>query len=169
MSLPPWLSETLTLSLALSRWQQFGLAFLLGSFAVATWSDLKHLAAQREFREIWLAFLACMLAIDAYEAYAQGKSWEWLAVKWGLIGLFSLLSVRPIGVLFRLASSDVAALAAAASLLNPVLIVGFYLVARLLAWVLGPVLARGRAYYPFMPVVSLATLAMLALGLLLPL
>jgi hypothetical protein len=164
MTLPRWLSEALTLSLALSRWQQLGLAFLLGSFAVATWSDLKHLAAQREFREIWLLFLASMLAIDVYEGYTQRKSWEALIVKWGLIGLFSVMSLRR-GPLFRLATSDVAALAAAASLLHPLLIVIFYLTARLLATVLGPLLARGQPFYPFMPVVSLAALGVLAVGL----
>ncbi len=69
-------------------------------------------------------------------------------------------------MLFRLAPADVAALAAAASLLTPVLIVLFYLAAKGLARALGPPLARGRRYWPFMPVVSLATLAVLALGLL---
>jgi hypothetical protein len=39
--------------------------------------------------------------------------------------------------------------------------------ARGYAWALGPWLARGRAYYPFMPVVSLATVTVLALGWLL--
>src|SRR6516164_2577226 len=93
MTLPPWLSETLTLSLALSRWQQFGLAFLLGSFAVATWSDLKHLAAQREFREIWLAFLVGVLGFDVYVAQTQpGAAWQVPALKWGLIVALSLLS-----------------------------------------------------------------------------
>ena len=54
--------------------------------------------------------------------------------------------------------------AAAASLLNPPLVVVFYLGARLLAVVLAPLLSRGRRFYPFMPVVSLATLAVLLLG-----
>src|ERR1700736_5808963 len=45
---PPWVGQAFDLSLALSNWRQLGLAFLLGSFAVATWSDLKRLSAQRE-------------------------------------------------------------------------------------------------------------------------
>jgi hypothetical protein len=49
MSLPTWLPDWLTPALELGRTQQFGLAFLLGSFAVATWSDLRRLSAQREF------------------------------------------------------------------------------------------------------------------------
>jgi len=71
-------------------------------------------------------------------------------------------------VLFRLAPGDVAALAAAGSLLPPVLIGVFFLAAKGLALALGPALARGRPVYPFMPVVSLATLFVLALGLLAP-
>jgi hypothetical protein len=39
MSLPTWLPDWLTPALELGRTQQFGLAFLLGSFAVATLSD----------------------------------------------------------------------------------------------------------------------------------
>ena len=80
-----------------------------------------------------------------------------------------LLTRLPGGVpvpyrLFRLAPADVAALAAAASLLTPVLIVAFYLGAKLLSRLLGPLLMRGR-YYPFMPVVSLATGGVLGLAL----
>jgi hypothetical protein len=81
-----------------------------------------------------------------------------------LIALFSFLSVSRIGILFRLAPADVAALAAAASLLPPILVVGFYALAKLIALLIGPWLARGRPVWPFMPVVSLATLAILAIA-----
>ena len=57
------------------------------------------------------------------------------------------------------------ALAAAASLLTPILVVLFYLGAKLLSKLVGPLLQRGR-YYPFMPVVSLATVGVLAAALL---
>src|SRR5258707_864793 len=86
------------------------------------------------------------------------------AVKWGLIGFLSWLSLRRVGLLFALAPADVAALAAAASLLPPLHVILFYAVTKLLALVLGPVLMRGRPVWPFMPVVSMATLAILALG-----
>jgi hypothetical protein len=169
MNTPAWLQESLSPDLRLLQWQQFGLAFLLGSFAVATLSDLKRLSAQREFLEIWLVFLVVILALDAYEAgVSQSVAWQRVAVKWGLIALFSLLSFREVGVLFRLALGDVAALAAAACLLSPVLIVLFYVSARILAYVVGPLLRRsGRQVWPFMPVVTLATLAILGLALLL--
>jgi hypothetical protein len=167
MPLPSWLQEALTLALQLSYWQQLGLAFLLGSFTVATWSDLKHLAAQREFLEVWLFFVLVMLIYDGARFSAGGPHCASLVLKWALIALFSALSVNGVGVLFRLAWGDVAALAAAACLLPPALVVVFYGTAKVLSLGIGPLLARGRRFYPFMPVVSLAAAVVLALGLLL--
>jgi hypothetical protein len=168
VELPPWVGQAFNLSVTLSYWHQLGLAFLLGSFAVATWSDLKRLSAQREFLEIWLAFVAALLAFDVYLVQARATlPWQVVAVKWGLIVLASLLSFERLPVpfrLFRLAAADVAALAAAASLLTPVLVIFFYAGAKLLSKLIGPLLRRGK-YYPFMPVVSLATVGVLALTL----
>ena len=158
----PFRLEEMNIALELTPWQQFGLAFLLGSFAVATWSDLKHLSAQREFVEIWLLFVFAILALDIYHAHQGPASVPMVGLKWGLIAIFSLLAVRRIGILFLLAPADVAALAAAASLLTPVLVILFYAIAKLIALVIGPWLARGRPTWPFMPVVSLATLVILA-------
>jgi hypothetical protein len=123
------------------------------------------MAAQREFLEVWLFFLALVLAHDLYQAH-RGAAGPAPLLKWVLIGVLSLLSWQRVGVLFRLARGDVAALAAAACLLTPVLVLVLYLAARVLANVLGPLLRRGRPHYPFMPVVSGATLLVLALGLL---
>jgi hypothetical protein len=165
MSLPPWLGEMLTVALQLSHWQQLGLAFLLGSFAVATWSDLKYLAAQREFLEVWLFFLATVLLYDVAQVHNGRLAPGFVVSKWALLTVLSLLSLREVGILFRLARGDVAALAASASLLPPALIMIFFLTAKGFSMLLEPVLARGRPFYPFMPVVTLATLAVLALGL----
>jgi len=162
---PAWVEAVFAFSLDLNGWQELGLAFLLGSFAVATWSDLKHLSAQREFLEVWLFFVLAVLAFDAYRAgFVFGTFWQVTAVKWGLIAAFSVASFERTGPLFRLARADVAALAAAASLLTPVLIVLFYASAKGIALAVGPMLRRGRPYWPFMPVVSLATILVLALG-----
>src|SRR5437899_5952374 len=125
MSPPSWLPDWLSPALELAPMQQFGLAFLLGSFTVATWSDLKRLCAQREFVEIWLLFALAMLGHDVWRAHGGDGDVSGLrvGVKWGLIVLASVLSLRPVGVLFRLAPADVAALAAAASLLTPGLVI----------------------------------------------
>src|SRR5262249_26637217 len=108
-------------------------------------------------------------AFDIYEARVRGAvAWQVPAIKWGLIVLFSLFSLERLRLpyrLFRLAPADVAALAAAACLLTPVLIVLFYLAAKVLSLVIGPWLGRGKSS-PFRPVVSLATVGVLALSLL---
>jgi hypothetical protein len=163
--MPLSLNDMFTSVLSFSHWQQLGLAFLLGSFAVATLSDLRRLSAQREFLEVWVIFVAVVFAHDLYDNHQDGVTAGYLALKWGLIGLGSAVCWRGVGLLLRLAPGDVAALAAAASLLTPVLIVLFYLTAKLLALGVGPLLRRRGPYWPFMPVVSLATLAVLALGL----
>src|SRR5947208_14775584 len=94
MSAPTWLPDWLTPTLELAPTQQFGLAFLLGSFTVATWSDLKHMSAQREFVEIWALFVLAMLALDVYHVHHGQASAPSVAIKWGLIAIFSLLALR---------------------------------------------------------------------------
>jgi len=60
----------------------------------------------------------------------------------------------------------VAALAASASLLTPILVLIFYGLAKLIAWVLQRIFWSNRTSWPFLPVVSLATIAVMVLGLL---
>jgi hypothetical protein len=158
-----WL-DTLTLQLQLTYGQQLGLAFLLGSFTVAALSDLKYLAAQREFLEVWLVFVLAALALDSYHVRGGQLSGFIAVLKWVVILVLSVLSYRPTGVLFRLARGDVAALAAAASLLTPGLVVLLFAAAKVLSVPLTPVLRRKGNVYPFMPVVTLATLVVLAVG-----
>lgn len=169
--LAPWVEETLRFSLDLGQWRTIGLAFLLGSFVVATLSDLKRLSAQREFLEVWVLFTLGVLAYDLVVLAMDEVAWSlWpvVAIKWGLILVLGLLSWQPTGALFKLARADVFASAAAASLLSPLLVLLFWVALKVFAVVLRPVLARGRPYWPFMPVVSAATVAVLVPGLLLP-
>jgi len=166
MTLPQDLDKVVSLSLELSRWQQLGLAFLLGSFAVATLSDLRRLSAQTEFREIWILFVVAALCHDLYRLHIEEASATVVALKWLLIAGLSLLSLNRVGILFRLAVGDVAAMAATASLLAPALIVLFYVEAKILALIAEKTVYRGRAAWPFMPVVTLATLGILLLGFL---
>ncbi len=152
--------------LPIQPWQPLGLAFLLGSFAVATLSDLRRLSAQREFVELWWLFALVVAIFDLLSVKNGTGDTGSLALKWGLIVALSLASWSKVGWLFRLAPGDVAALAAAASLLPWWGVPAFYAIAKVLSWFLAPLLSRGRAFYPFMPVVSVATLVVLGLVLL---
>lgn len=146
----------------LSRWGAYGLFFLLGTFVVASVSDVKHLSAQKEFMDVWFAFAALMLLLDLWQ-----RDWRISApflVKWLLVVGLSVLVHRRVGVLLRLATADVAAMAAAAALLSPLLVLAFFGVVKLLSYPMGAVLARGRDVYPFMPVVTLGAVGVLVLG-----
>jgi hypothetical protein len=165
--LAPWIEEAMSAALDLGQWRMLGLAFLLGSFAVATLSDLKRLSAQREFLEIWVLFTLGVLAWDLVQTGRRDwEGWQVPALKWALIFVLGLLSWHKVGPIFRLARADVFACAAAASLLNPILVVGFWIVLKVFALVLGPILARGRPYWPFMPVVTCATVVAIGAGFL---
>lgn len=140
-----------------------GLFFLLGSFVVATLSDVKHMSAQREFMDVWWAFAVVLLAIHVWAVdFRPGAPFF---AKWGLIVLFALLSHRAIGLWLRLATADVAACVAAAALFPPLLVVLYFVALKLLAWPAARLLGRGKAAYPFMPVVTVATLLVLAFAL----
>jgi hypothetical protein len=151
--------------LQVESWQPLGLAFLLGSFTVATLSDLRRLSAQREFVEIWWLFALVVLVLEVLSRNDGDAGTRMLMLKWGLIAALSLVSWVKIGWLFRLAPGDVAALAAAASLLPCWWVPAYYGVAKVMSWWLGPLLTRGRGVYPFMPVVSAATIVVLGVVL----
>jgi hypothetical protein len=148
-------------ALRLDVYQVYGLFFLLGSFTVASVSDVKHLAAQREFMDVWLVFVAVMLLLDAWHTRLQLD--PLFVLKWLLLLVLAMLSWQRVGLLFKLARADVAAMVAAGALLAPGAIVLFWLLMKVLSWPLGSVLRRG-AYYPFLPVVTVATVALLALS-----
>lgn len=141
----------------LSRWEVYGLFFLLGSFVVASVSDIKHLSAQREFMDVWWGVAALLFVLQFYLA-------DWspdgpLIVKWVLVVLFAALSHRVVGLWLRLATADVAAIVAAAMLLPPGLVLAFMLLLKLLSFPAAWLLARGRQAYPFLPVVTAASIA----------
>lgn len=144
----------------LTRWEVYGVFFLLGSFVVATLSDIKHMSAQREFMDVWWGVALLLFIIQFWAA-------DWapeapLVAKWMLVVLFGILSHRAIGLWLRLATADVAACVAAGMLLSPGLVLAFFLLLKALAWPAAKVLARGKPAYPFMPVVTLATILVLA-------
>lgn len=142
--------------------QVLGLFFLLGSFTVASLSDLKHMAAQREFVEVWWVFAGVMLVVDLVRS--EFAFTPEVLVKWGILGVMCVVSHRRVGPYFRLATGDVAACAAAASLLAPGWVIVFFLLLKAVNFPLAPLLARGKPAYPFMPIVTLATLGIVALA-----
>lgn len=164
-----WVSELFRFSLDLAQPQLLGLAFLLGSFTVATLSDLKRLSAQREFLEAWVLFTVGVFAYDVFTVWQAGWAlWQVTAAKWGLISVLGVLSWQKVGVVFRLARADVFACTAAAALLAPLLVIGFWLVLKVVAAGLRPLLARGKGHWPFMPVVTVSVIVVMAAGLLAP-
>jgi len=144
----------------LSPWEVYGLFFLLGSFVVASVSDVKHLSAQREFMDVWWAFAAVMLVVELW--VAEWRPTAPLVAKWVLVALFGILSHRAIGLWLRLATADVAACVAAAMLLPPGLVLAFFLLLKLVAWPAARVLARGKPAYPFLPVVTVVAVLFVA-------
>jgi len=151
---------------ALTDIQLYALAFLLGSIFVASLSDLKHMSAQREFLEVWLLIIIVVLMYDIYLAM-KSEDWLMVAVKWGLIILFAILSNSVIGIYFKLARVDVAACAAAACLLAPILIILLFIMLKITDLIMRPVLRRfgNGGAYPFMPVVLVGLPVTLAIAI----
>lgn len=139
----------------LSPWEVYGLFFLLGSFVVASLSDIKHLSAQREFMDVWWAFAVVMLVVELW--IGEWRPTGPLVAKWVLVALLGVLSHRAIGLWLRLATADVAACVAAAMLLPPGLVLAYFVALKILAWPAAKLLARGRPAYPFLPVVTVVT------------
>ncbi len=150
------------LALSLSEVQVYALFFLLGSFTVATVSDIKHLAAQREFVEVWFAFTAVVFILDL--ARTGFRPDAVFIAKWAAVIVLSILTHRRVGWIFKLATGDVAACMAAAALMPFALVIAFFALLKIISIPLAPLLARGRGHYPFMPVVTCATVGLLITG-----
>lgn len=144
----------------LSGFQIYLLFFLLGSFTVATLSDLKHLSAQKEFLQIWVLFILVMLGADIYHHFYVMENFAYFFIKWGLILLALPLYFH---ALCRIAWGDVWAKMAACSLFSPFLILIFMVLITLinkLTRFIWKIWQKGK-YYPFMPVIFLTTLFLL--------
>lgn len=138
--------------------QSYGIVFLLGSLIVAALSDLRRMAAQKDFAEVWVVFIALMLLNDVF----SGGQPPVLILKWLMICFFALLSWKYAAVVFALSEMDVAAVCAVLSLLNPLYIVLYYVVLWVVNQIMSPALrevspSKGGSY-PFLPVVFMATL-----------
>ncbi len=158
MDIPAWFMMEFT------EFHLYGLIFLLGSFTVASLSDIKYMKAQAEFGEVWIL---CFVAFLVYELWSFGdKDQIQFAAKWGLIILFMALSNMHIGILFKLAWGDIFACIAIMAMLTAGLVVVFVVVLFIMKLVMQPFLkafGSGGAY-PFMPVVMGATISVLAIS-----
>jgi hypothetical protein len=146
--------------------QLYGLAFLLGSYSVATLSDIKRMSAQSEFVSIWAIIAIGLFVIDVYLMGINSLHWEVFTVKWLIIVFFSLLSHERIGIYFHLATGDVVAIMAAAAILAPILVLALYVLLKIVDAVMAPALYSfgTKSAYPFMPVIFVATVIVLFVG-----
>lgn len=155
-----------SMSLDLNYWLQpalvdprtWGLFFLLGSFTVASLSDIRRMSAQSEFLHVWVLALLALFVLDVY-LFSSVQA-DRFAFKWAAIAVLSLLSYRRVGLLFKLEWGDVAAIAAVCALLSALMVPIFFLILIIVNVPLVPLLrkaGKGNAY-PFMPVVTAATL-----------
>ena len=140
----------------------YGLLFLLGSFTVASLSDLKRMAAQKEFAEIWILFTMVFFGYDFYRLSGEMPLTLFM-VKWTLIMLFALFSWKLFGFILSLSFMDLAAACAVMSLLNPQFILTYYVILLLSNLLLKPFLRKSgdRISIPFMPVILISTIIIL--------
>ncbi|HLF06797.1 MAG TPA: hypothetical protein VI893_06475 [Thermoplasmata archaeon] len=153
---PPWLT------LSLGFLQQMGLSFLLGGFVIAALSDLKYMGAQKEFGQVWVVSILGFLALDAWLNFLVDPTS--FAVKLLLIVVFAAVSNNRTGWFFSLAIGDIMAVAAVLAVLPWVYGVIFLIFLKVLDLLMRPLLrvaGRGDAY-PFMPVIVVAAVAVLA-------
>ena len=151
------------LDFQLAEVQLYGLSFVLGSFSVATLSDLKRMSAQSEFVSVWAIITIGLFIIDVYLVGMDNIEWQMFSAKWVIILALSVISHERVGLYFKLATGDVVAIMSAAALMTPVAVVIYYVLVKIVD------LATKRIWmsfgtesaYPFMPVISLATLAAL--------
>ena len=146
--------------------QIYGLMFLLGSYSVATLSDLKRMSAQSEFVSVWAIIAISLFVIDVYLVGTDKLDMNMFAAKWILIVIFSILCHERVGVLFHLATGDVVAMMAAAALLGPAGVIIFYILVKIVDLLTAPIWRSfgTETAYPFMPVIFLSTLIVLGLA-----
>jgi len=148
--------------------QFYGFLFLLGSFTVASLSDLKRMAAQKEFAEVWVLFTLVFLGYDFYKLSSMPI--EAFIVKWSMIIIFAIFSWKYFGVVLSLSEMDLTAACAAMALMNPALIAAYYIALIFFKILLKPILNNfgDDISIPFLPVILTATTAVLLLARLYP-
>jgi len=147
----------LAIDLSLGQYQLYGLIFLIGSFSVATLSDLRRMSAQVEFTEVWTIFILIFFVVDL--VLWKNSNHIDVFLKWMLILVFLLISDMRIGFLFKMAKGDLLACASVLILLPFFLGILFLILLKLFDLMMRPILrhAGAKGAYPFMPVVFITT------------
>jgi len=145
--------------------QTYCLVFLAGTLTVSSLSDLRRLAAQADFAEVWGAYAAAMFLADSYLGLSgQLEPFSFVA-KWLMVAVALAASVRG----GNLSLMDSAALAALYSTLTPGYVIMAAVLTLLSNEMLKPLLRRHSeaGAYPFLPTVlavNVILLAILAFG-----
>jgi hypothetical protein len=142
--------------------QTHALVFVLGSLAVSSLSDLRRMAAQADFAEVWGAFTALMFAADVYMGLLGQLGIEPFILKWLIIAGFAVVttSTRALSI----CTMDIAAILALISSLGPGYIILTLIALLIVNELLQPILkSYGEAgAYPFLPTVFAVNLIVLA-------
>ena len=142
--------------------QNYALVFLAGSLTVSSLSDLKRMAAQADFAEVWAAFVAAMFLADLYSGLTGQTATAQFLAKWLLVAAYAVLVTAT--RFAAISTMDVAAEAALLSALGPAYILAALVLTFIVNELLQPVLRRyGEAgAYPFLPTVLAVNVIMLA-------
>jgi len=143
--------------------QDFALIFLLGSLSVSSLSDLKRMAAQTDFAQVWIAFTILMFSQDLYLGLTSQLPFTAFLTKWILLVLTVTAASSP--TISQISSMDVAAQTALYSTLTPAYILLAIILTILFNEILKPIL---RSYgdagaYPYLPTVFTVNLLILAI------
>jgi hypothetical protein len=139
----------------------YALVFLLGSLSVSSLSDLRRMAAQADFAEVWLAYIAAMFLVDLGWGIFTTPNTPLFILKWTLILVVAaaLKTLRNLSI----STMDQAALMALLSTLTPGYIILAVPLTLILNELMQPILKRyGHAgAYPFLPTVFMVNLLLI--------
>ncbi|MBD3262567.1 MAG: hypothetical protein GF334_13015 [Candidatus Altiarchaeales archaeon] len=147
--------------------QLYGLIFLFGSYTVSSLSDLRRLAAQTDFAEVWGLYTAIFFLIDAAQAAAQTETITYLTIKWMLILAFAAATAST-RIYIRLSLMDVTAITALCATLPPIQTITAIILIAALNEILTPILKSlaQTGAYPFLPIVWSTNLLLITINLL---
>jgi hypothetical protein len=131
----------------------YALVFLLGSLTVSSLSDLKRMAAQTDFAEVWMAYAAIMFTHDIYLGVTEQLNIIAFTLKWTLILAYIIITANLHHM--GLSTMDIAAMGALLSTLGGAYIIGTIIGTAILNELLQPLLKKygEMGAYPFLPTV----------------